>query len=595
MSYNMERSDVLRFADSVGIETREHGDEIQFRTCPSCRGGQHNDQWTFSVNGKSGAFKCLRSSCNYTGHFVELCRDFNFRLETETVKTYRRLKQPDGKIKPRPEAIQYLTGRKISSDVIERYEITVRNDNASVIVFPFRDENGVLRFVKYRNTKTGAKRKEFCETGSEPILFGMQQATNYQMPLVITEGQIDSLSLATAGVQNAVSVPTGANGFTWITACYDWCHRFPEIIVMGDNENGTITLYDEIRNRLQMVTRCVRRQDYLGEKDANDVLQKYGPEALRTAIDLAEFPPIRNVIDLSTVAPVNDADLERIHTNIKRLDQCIGGLVMGQLIIIQGVRGDGKSTFGSQLLATALKQNYSVFAYSGELASHHFRRILDFQLAGGDDILEDRNEFGSTVYSLPKAVTTQLGEWYRGRAFLYDNEYTVDGQQIGIIETVESVVRQYNVKLILIDNLMSAMAEVMDRHEDLYTAQSRFVGKLKAIARRYDCCVLLICHPRKVGTGKDLTPDDVSGSGDITNQCDVILNYKRAETASSASGLLTVTKNRLYGKLIMKDDAIKLGYSERTKRIYDDSDRKIKNETKVWQTPAQEIDEDLPF
>lgn len=595
MSYEMKQDDVIRFASSVGIETREHGHEIQFRTCPRCRGGQHRDEWTFSVNEQSGAFKCLRSSCGYSGHFVELCRDYDFRLETEQPRVYRKLKQPERKIEPRAEAIQYLTGRGISEKVIRDYEITARKDNPSVIVFPFRDESGVLRFVKYRNTRPGVKQKEFCETGTEPILFGMNQAIDYDQPLVITEGQIDSLSLATAGIPNAVSVPTGAQGFTWIPACYDWCHRFKEIIVMGDHENGHITVYDEVKNRLGMQTRCVRPQDYLGEKDANDVLRKFGPEALRTAIDLAELPKIRNVVDLSTVEPVNESDLERIKTNIGELDRCIGGLIMGQLVIIQGVRGEGKSTFASQLCATALNQGYSIFAYSGELAAHHFRRILDFQLAGSDEILEDRNEYGDPVYSLPKEVTRKLGEWYKGRAFLYDNEFAMDGQNIGIIETIESVVKQFNVKLILVDNLMSAMGEVMDRHEDLYVAQSRFVGKLKGIARKYDCCVLLVCHPRKTVPGHELTPEDVSGSGDITNQCDVILNYKRSEPGSSASALMTVTKNRLYGRLILKDNAIRLGYSEKTKRIYDDNDRTAPAERKEWKTDTTEVEEDLPF
>lgn len=596
MSYDMDRNDVFRFADSRGMQVREHGDEIQFRFCPSCDGGQHHDEWTFSINGRTGAFKCLRSSCGYSGHFVELCRDFGFQLEFDQPTAYRQLKQPEGKIQTRPEAIDYLMKRGISRDVIERYEITARNDNPTVLVFPFRDDSGILRFVKYRNTKKGSRQKEFSETGAEPILFGMNHATDFSKPLIITEGQIDSLSLSTAGIPNAVSVPTGAKGFTWIRSCFDWCHLFPGIIIMGDNENGHITLYDDIRNRLGMQTRCVRKQDYLGEKDANDILLKFGPDALVTAIKLAELPKIQNVVDLSTVEPVNESDLARIKTNIRDLDRCIGGLIMGQLVIIQGVRGEGKSTLASQFCATALQQGHSIFAYSGELAAHHFRRILDFQLAGAEEILETRNEYNDPVYSLPKTVTDKLGRWYKGRAFLYDNDFTEDGQNTGIIETIEKVVKQFNVKLVLVDNLMSAMGEVMDRHEDLYTAQSRFVGKLKGIARKYDCCVLLVCHPRKVVAGHELTPDDVSGSGDITNQCDIILTYSRTKDGSSASGLLTVTKNRLYGKLILKDDAIRLGYSERTKRIYDDKDRTVKKENKSWKTEPEEVfDEELPF
>ena len=69
-----------------------------------------------------------------------------------------------------------------------------------------------------------------------PILFGMNHCEGYER-LVITEGQIDSLSLTEAGVSNAVSVPTGANGFTWVPHCYEWLNRFEELVVFGDCEN----------------------------------------------------------------------------------------------------------------------------------------------------------------------------------------------------------------------------------------------------------------------------------------------------------------------------------------------------------------------
>ena len=74
----------------------------------------------------------------------------------------------------------------------------------------------------------------------------MQQCEDRET-LVITEGQIDSLSLAEAGIKNAVSVPTGARGFTWYQHCADWIDGFREIIVFGDNENGQITLVNELQ------------------------------------------------------------------------------------------------------------------------------------------------------------------------------------------------------------------------------------------------------------------------------------------------------------------------------------------------------------
>ena len=75
---------------------------------------------------------------------------------------------------------------------------------------------------------------------------------------------------------------------------------------------------------------------------------------------------------------------------------------------------------------------------------------------------------------------------------------------------------------------MTAM-DVVDRQDNLYLAQSNFVGKLKKIAVRLNVAIILVAHPRK-SNGQDFSNDDVSGSSDITNKVDVVMSYKKVET-----------------------------------------------------------------
>ena len=84
--------------------------------------------------------------------------------------------------------------------------------------------------------------------------------------LVITEGQIDSLTLAECGVPNAVSVPNGCNGFTFLENVWDWIVQFKEIVVFGDCEHGKITLLDTLQRRLPNVVKAVRMEDYLARR-----------------------------------------------------------------------------------------------------------------------------------------------------------------------------------------------------------------------------------------------------------------------------------------------------------------------------------------
>ena len=107
--YEYKQSDVFEFANFIGAETHQKGDELFFKYCPHCK-GDGKDKDTFSVNLETGAFKCFRASCDYHGHFVELARDFGFNLDNEQERKYRKLPQP--KIESKPKAIEYLESRK---------------------------------------------------------------------------------------------------------------------------------------------------------------------------------------------------------------------------------------------------------------------------------------------------------------------------------------------------------------------------------------------------------------------------------------------------------------------------------------------------
>ena len=112
MSYVLKQEDVFEFARYIGAETVLKGNELNFKWCPKCGGGHSHDKNTFSINIESGAFCCLRSGCDYHGHFVELARDFDFPLEYEAPKIYKTLPQPKKPVQPKDEAIQYLGSRE---------------------------------------------------------------------------------------------------------------------------------------------------------------------------------------------------------------------------------------------------------------------------------------------------------------------------------------------------------------------------------------------------------------------------------------------------------------------------------------------------
>lgn len=559
--YEYKQGDVFDFAVFVGAETHEKGKELFFKYCPRCNGGG-KDTDTFSINLENGVFKCFRASCDYHGHFVELARDFGFKLEQEQTK-YKKL--PQKTIESKPKAIQFLESRGISADVCRRYNITTQKDNENILVFPFYDEQGIMQFIKYRKidfVKGKDKCKEWCEKDTKPILFGMAQCEDFTR-LVITEGQLDSLSIAECGIKNAVSVPTGAVGFTWLSHCWDWINKFDEIVVFGDNENGKITLIETLEKRIQGKVKCVRPEDYLCEKDANDILRKYGKEAIIKAVENAQLREVRYVKRLANVEAVNLSELPRIKTGIRNLDRVCGGLLRGHVTLLSGKRGEGKSTLMSQIVAQAIDQDNAVFVYSGELPNYHFKSWLDLQIAGNKNIQSSVNEYGDNEYFLLPNTIEKINEWYYDKAYIFDNSSVTDDEYEGLLKVIIDAICRYDIKLVCIDNLMTAME--CDANTDLYRQQSTFVKNLEKLAQQYDVAIILVAHPKK--TQGDFDNDAVSGSSDITNAVSFVLNYQRASESDNCDSKLMVTKNRMNGKLLTGENAIKLYYSEKSKRI----------------------------
>lgn len=579
--YKFDKDDAIRFAREHGIRTKIVGRELRFNKCPYCQ-NKTNDKDTFAINLDTGMFNCKRSSCSAHGNMITLHRDFGFSLgryadeyydRSKPYRTFPRMEKPT----PKDPAVKYMEGRGISKATCEKYHITVKKDDESILVFPFYDNKDELTFIKYRKTNFDPKKdknKEWCFTDTKPILFGMDQCNLENKTLIMTEGQIDSLSVVEVGFENAVSVPTGKNGYTWVPYCWDWMQNFDTLIVFGDKEGESITLLDEMTTRFNGLVKHVRLEDYKDCKDANDILRKYGAEQVRACINNAVPVEVKEIKDILDVKKVNLADLEKFNTGIQKLNKIIGGFYMGQVILLTGERGQGKSTLASQFGIMAVKAGYNTFFYSGELMDWYFRNWLDLQVAGDRHINKIRNPYGDYDYSVDGNVYSSIEQWYGGKIKIYDNNIIQEDEHDDLLETVEKAITRYSCRVILIDNLMTAMEDNISA--DLNRQQTAFVRNLTRIAKRFNVLIFLVAHPKKNQTGKfNFTNDDVSGSSNITNLVDVVLRYdvppKRDEDDDTPrpQRILQVFKNRLTGKLCI--DGIGLYYQESSRRISEDS------------------------
>ena len=576
--YNFRPEDAERFAAERGIKYKRRGDELVFKWCPYCQ-GDSKDKETFAISLTTGQFNCKRSSCSVRGNMVTLARDFDFSLGRDSDTYYgirwQRFKKFPKKaetIEPSDAAEEYFQTRCISPEIVQKYHITVRKDNDAVLVFPFFDQGGELRFMKYRNTKFRKEdggNKEWCETDCMPILFGMMQCNPENKTLIMTEGQIDSMSVAEAGYENAVSVPMGKNGFTWVPHCWDWLQSFDRLIMFGDFEHGSMTLLQDMKARFHGAVWHVRPEDYRDCKDANEILMKYGKDGIRQCIENAEHEMDEHIIRMADVTPVDLAHMEHYSSGFAQLDKLIGGFYFGQVVLLTGKRGKGKSTLASQFLCKALCNGYTCFAYSGEMTHPSFREWMDRQLAGPGNLVQVKSDNDKVDWTVKDWKRNRLHDWYYHTMWLHDERGVSCDETITLMSTVERAVKEYGIRVVLLDNLMTALED--DKNTDLNRMQSNFVRGLARIARAYNVIIFLVAHPRKRrGDVTDFDADDVMGSGNITNAVDVVLQYDEApDRFGKPDRLLAVKKNRLTGDV---SDGISLWFDSASKRITDRKD-----------------------
>jgi len=185
----------------------------------------------------------------------------------EPRRTYTRPAKPKCQ-KPRCRVMDYLCEeRSIPGDVLERYRIGEDGDS---IVFPFMLPDETLALAKIRKAVDGASPKPTA-ADCEPILFGWQAIPPNVRDLVITEGEIDALSMAAYGYP-AMSVPFGGGKGAkqqWIENEFDRLERFERIYIATDMDGPGDEAAAEIASRLGR-HRCQRV--HLPRKDANQCL-----------------------------------------------------------------------------------------------------------------------------------------------------------------------------------------------------------------------------------------------------------------------------------------------------------------------------------
>lgn len=320
------------------------------------------------------------------------------------------------------------------------------------------------------------------------------------------------------------------------------------------------------------------------EEYKEKMIDKLKQEYASRKITLNELTEKLKVID--TYKLDNSSNFKDIHdieitedkktyvlSNTKELDKNIKGFALGELSVWSGGNASSKSTYMNQIALESINQNYNVAIYSGELTSNRLLQWITLQASNKEDVINNKG------FYRPK-YKDKILYWLDTRLFIYDNE--LGNKKDTLLESIQDVVERKNVKVIIIDNLMSIELS----NQNKYDEQSILIKELSSLAKKLNIHIHFVCHPRKAMTF--LRKNDISGTADLTNIADNVFilhrvgddfknsikeskHLKEDNPIFQFTNVIEICKNREYG---VQDVFVGMYYEKETKRLLDHENEK---------------------
>lgn len=249
-------------------------------------------------------------------------------------------------------------------------------------------------------------------------------------------------------------------------------------------------------------------------------------------------------LQLGEIEDIDIDQLERVNTLFNGIDTALHGLFMGELTILSGINGSGKSSWLNTLMLNVVQQGYKVALWTGELQGFKIRNWI-LTCAAGNQVRPSERLPGT--FYVPNNVKEQIVSWLNGKMVIFNNDYSPEWENMK--RWVVDIIHQ-GYRFIVLDNMFAlSFGESSKQNEQ----QTDFIKTLSDIAKRENVHIVLVAHPRKVVTY--LRKEDILGSSALANAVDNILIIHRNGTdfekrASEQYSKQVIDKFRSFGNIV---------------------------------------------
>lgn len=521
---------------AVGIRLNKTSGQTK-TVCPQCshnRKQQNRKDPCLSVNIDEGIFNC--HNCGWQGG-VDGGKAYVLPqyIYTEPEQT--------------TEGLAYMINeRKISKTTLTAWKISeydqyIPAEQAAVpcICFPYY-KNDVVVNIKYRSLNKGFK----MVSDAELVMYGLQTLPQRNTPtkakVIITEGEIDALSVFESGYKHVLSVPNGAskgnNNLQYLDNSAEYLEHISEFILCLDKDEAGIKLQQELSRRIGK-DRCSIVDYPEGCKDINQVLVKYGVDKVKQCIDDAYPMPIEGVVRAKDCS----ADLLHMYANgIDKGDMAgIAGFdnlvtfKTSMLYVFTGIPTHGKSSIVNVLeILLAGNAGWKWAIYSPE---HYPLEYLVYRYA---ELLLGKGFFRNSERRMSQYELELAVEFIHENFFFIRPEKEMLTME-EILDKTKSLALRHGVRGLTIDpwntvnhNYKTGMSETQMIEKAL--------NDLTIFKQTYDMAIFLVAHPTKIKKVTDMnhplydlhqvpTLYDIAGSKSFYDKADVgITVYRNFKT-----------------------------------------------------------------
>lgn len=464
-----------------------------------------------------------------------------------------------------------LTKRGIEEATCRKFGYAVAEFSGQhVHVAPYHNADGVEVAQKVRFPS-----KDFTQLGEtkvlKTLLFGAHMWRSGGKRIVITEGEIDALSVAQAMSLTwpVVSVPTGAQGAAKaIAANLEVLEQFEEVVLWFDNDDPGRAAVAECAD---LFTPGRLKVAHVAEKDANETLLKRGSKAVLTAVwDAKAYRP-------DGIIAGGDISLDDLmvstgtgfSTPYPDLDKKIGGIRKGELTLLTAGTGIGKSTIAREISYYLLRTHGLTIGNvyleesiektaKGYIAIHNNVPLGKLR---GDPTLLTREQWDEGANATIKT----------GRCHFYSHFGSMDSENL--LGKLRYMAVSLGCDFILLDHISIVVSGMESSREGERKDIDRLVTRLRQLVENTGVGIIAISHLSKAEgksheEGGRVTLNDLRGSASLKQLPDTIVALERDQQGDSPDdadirvlkcrehgevGLAgTVTYNKATGRLLPK-------------------------------------------